>query len=41
VQDYEPEDIKTHKGLDLYRMTMADLYKVGSSFCITELNEAT
>lgn len=28
VQDYDPNDAKTHKGLDLYRMTMADLYKV-------------
>jgi len=28
VQDYDPADAKTHKGLDLYRMTMADLYKV-------------
>lgn len=27
VQDYEPSDPKTHKGLDLTRMTMADLYK--------------
>ncbi|KAF5842230.1 GDP dissociation inhibitor [Dunaliella salina] len=27
VQDYEQSDPKTHKGLDLYRMTMADLYK--------------
>ncbi|KAG2487175.1 hypothetical protein HYH03_014155 [Edaphochlamys debaryana] len=27
VQDYEEADPKTHKGLDLRRMTMADLYK--------------
>ncbi len=27
MQDYEPSDPKTHKGLDLTRMTMADLYK--------------
>ena len=27
VQDYEPGDAKTPKGLDLNRMTMAELYK--------------
>ncbi|KAG2453118.1 hypothetical protein HYH02_002448 [Chlamydomonas schloesseri] len=27
VQDYDEADPKTHKGLDLHRMTMAELYK--------------
>lgn len=27
VQDYDESDPKTHKGLDLNRMTMAELYK--------------
>lgn len=27
VQDYSDSDPKTHKGYDLYRMTMAELYK--------------
>lgn len=28
VQDYDPADARTHKGHDLNRMTMAELYKV-------------
>lgn len=27
VQDYKPEDPKTHQGHDLNRVTMGDLYK--------------
>lgn len=36
VQDYDPADPRTHKGHDLNRMTMGELYK---TFNLNEVSE--